>query len=548
MMGYAIEQDPAPMLLVMPTSEIAVYVSRNRFQPMVDSIPALRHRKPTNPDEFNLKEMNFAGMVLTMAGANSAPDLATRPVRYVFFDEVDKYPAYAGREGEPISLATERARTFWNRKIVKISTPTTANNNIWKAFNAAGLRYEYYVPCPFCGEMQTLIFWGEERGDYRVRWHNEGDDYDIEKLYDSTWYECPFCKEHILDYHKMSMLSHGEWRDQHGVPFEQHEGRSRSVGFHINALYSPWVTFGEMAVTFLKSKDSPEKYMNFENLWLGKPTKAEVSEVVTDRLHQSIIPYNPDIIPDGALTLIASVDVQKYYLQFVIRAWSMNMESWLIREGQVESFSDLREVLENSSYQMENSDKRMVVRLALIDSGFRSDEVYDFVRLRPRICRATKGASHPQRAPYTASKIDTYPDGTRMPGGLTLWLFDTNYWKDALSRRINLMASADNSQAIWHVYKGVSEQYLNQLTAEEKVITKNRRTGRTTESWQLREGRKRNETFDLEVMNLMGADMVGLKYFAVANSFRSESDAGIQKRTVLVKKKMVAKSRWMTQR
>jgi phage terminase large subunit GpA-like protein len=65
----------------------------------------------------------FPGGHLTLVGANSATGLASRPIRVVLFDEIDKYPPSAGDKGDPIALASNRTKTFWNRKIVKVTTP-----------------------------------------------------------------------------------------------------------------------------------------------------------------------------------------------------------------------------------------------------------------------------------------------------------------------------------------------------------------------------------------------------------------------------------------
>ena len=51
------------------------------------------------------------------------------PIRIVWMDEVDRYPASAGGEGDPVVLAEKRATTFWNKKYIKTSTPTIAGKS-----------------------------------------------------------------------------------------------------------------------------------------------------------------------------------------------------------------------------------------------------------------------------------------------------------------------------------------------------------------------------------------------------------------------------------
>jgi phage terminase large subunit GpA-like protein len=112
MMLYAIHQDPSPALVVYPTLELAKYASRKRIRPVIDACPELKAKRPENDDDFTTMEMLFPGMVLTLSGANSPASLASRPCRYVFLDEVNKFPVNSGKEADPISLAMERQNTF----------------------------------------------------------------------------------------------------------------------------------------------------------------------------------------------------------------------------------------------------------------------------------------------------------------------------------------------------------------------------------------------------------------------------------------------------
>ena len=128
--GYHIDQDPAPMLVVQPTLSMAQAFSKDRLAPMVRDTGALtgkiKHPRSRDSGNTTLHKV-FPGGHVTMAGANSAAGLASRPVRIVLCDEVDRYPSSAGTEGDPVRLAEKRASTFWNSKIVTVSTPTVKN-------------------------------------------------------------------------------------------------------------------------------------------------------------------------------------------------------------------------------------------------------------------------------------------------------------------------------------------------------------------------------------------------------------------------------------
>jgi phage terminase large subunit GpA-like protein len=82
--GETIHWDPAPMLVVQPTTNVAKRWSKQRFAGMIRETPSLRRlvQPVKSRDSGNttlLKE--FPGGVLVVGGANSAPDLASMPIK-----------------------------------------------------------------------------------------------------------------------------------------------------------------------------------------------------------------------------------------------------------------------------------------------------------------------------------------------------------------------------------------------------------------------------------------------------------------------------------
>jgi phage terminase large subunit GpA-like protein len=125
--GYHIHQQPCPMLVVQPTLEMAQTWSKDRLAPAIRDTSVLFDKigDPRARDGGNTTlHKVFTGGHVTAAGSNSPVSLASRPCRLILCDEVDRYPLSAGTEGDPVSLAKKRAATFWNRKIVLVSTPT----------------------------------------------------------------------------------------------------------------------------------------------------------------------------------------------------------------------------------------------------------------------------------------------------------------------------------------------------------------------------------------------------------------------------------------
>lgn len=79
MVGYIVQQDPAPTMIVYPTDTLAKSISENRLQPMFKAAPELRKRFDENSQ---LQELQFDGMYLTLAGSNSPSSLASKAIRY----------------------------------------------------------------------------------------------------------------------------------------------------------------------------------------------------------------------------------------------------------------------------------------------------------------------------------------------------------------------------------------------------------------------------------------------------------------------------------
>jgi phage terminase large subunit GpA-like protein len=110
--GYFMSQDPSPVLLLQPTLEMAEAWSKDRLAPMVRDTPALKGliKDARSRDSGNtLLHKQFPGGHITMAGANSPASLASRPIRIVLCDEVDRYALSAGAEGDRTTVAVMSA-------------------------------------------------------------------------------------------------------------------------------------------------------------------------------------------------------------------------------------------------------------------------------------------------------------------------------------------------------------------------------------------------------------------------------------------------------
>ena len=501
MIGYALDQTASPVMMVYPTDTIAKFASDKRVQPMIKSVKSINDKFDENS---KLLELDFNnGNYMVLVGANSPSSLSSRSVKYLFFDEIDKYPAFAGKEADPIKLATERTKTFVDKKIVMVSTPTVESGNIWQAFMSANERRQYYVPCPHCGVSQVLKF-------KQIKWPEEHND-NVDMIRDTAYYECEHCGEHIYDKHKMEMLRSGEWR-----AVSESQSKVRSVSYHLSSIYSPWVTFGDVAYEFKNSKGTPATLMNFINSWLAEPWKSSKTKS-TQNMEFTQSNYPCGVVPDKAVLLIASVDVQLDHFWWEVRAYAPGVKSYLIDYGQASTWEDLEEIIINREYPSEYGEPRQVMK-AGIDSGFRTDEVYQFCSRFPEVCIPVKGSSNhsTMAAPYTMTSLEK-----GVVGGLKLYVLNTDYWKDFIFAR--MIRPADEDGTI-HLYKECPQEYSDHLRSEEKQEIRNVKTGAVTVQWKPLTSHPVNHLLDTCTYNAAVADIAGVKYLIEPESYEETEE------------------------
>lgn len=472
LIGYWIDQDPGPTLLVMPSEQSARELVKERIEPLLEDTPILRSHVSTRADDNKLGSIKLDSMSLYTAWSGSAQSLASRPIRYCAFDEVDKYPPFAGKEADPIRLGMKRIETYGHRAMSIIgSSPTVREGHIYSWYESCGERRAYRVPCPYCNKYQPLVW-------TQVKWpgRNEGEDKvaqaDRVILGNLAWYECERCKAKIVDTQKLAMLKAGEWVGlnqwiddhgrKHGVPI-----KSKRIGFHIPAIYSPWVSFSKLAFEFIQATGDPTALMDFKNARLAEPWEERSSaRTVTMVRSKAKLAVSPIEVMPWMSGIYATADTQKDHFYYVIRGWGWEWQSQLLSYGIAHTFDQLYNVCLESSFKIHGSDATTSPSHLLIDSGggridnetTRTDQVYEFALRDPGRILPVKGASHQMRDVYKA---------TPRKDGTTLYLLDTAQFKDRLTRLIG-----DPDQSKWLPSHDVNEDYCFQMTSEHKVFVR----------------------------------------------------------------------------
>lgn len=498
MIGYIISHDPGPALMVLPKIDVAKNVSRKRIWPLIVETECLERFLPENSDDLSRLFIGLTSMDLRICGAESPSDLASDPIKYLILDEVNKYPRFSGVEADPISLAKERQNTFkYDKKCFVASTPTVPDAPIDAEYKKSDQR-QYHVPCPHCGTYQTLswsqVKFKSEEGAQRIR---------MEKR---AHYECLQCAEVIKDEHKELMLARGVWCpkgcsvDKKGkivgsIPKTNHRG------YWINAIYSPWLTFADLAAEFLEVKGEVGKLMNFINSKLAEEFEEKSEETTKDAVIDLIGAYPKETVPVGVHALIGAVDVQKDHFWVRIRGWGLEEESWGILERRLERWSDVETVLFKTDYPVIGGTK-MIVNAAAIDTGYKTNEVYGFcARYRGRAFPVKGQESLAGGRQYSPSKIECMTTGKPIPGGLVLWHVNKYYYNDKLSR---FLRSRPGDVGQFHLHAQTEDTYLSQLVAEKKVPIKSK-TGFKKFVWKATGA---NHFRDCEVYGMAVADIL----------------------------------------
>ncbi len=522
-LGYSIDQMQGPTLFVMPTELDAREMSDERIAGIIKSSPNLRSHQTGNPYDTTKLRYRFDEMILHMAWAGSASRLASKPKRFLYFDEINKYPAFIGDEADPIKLGTERSVTFWNRKIIKSSTPTVPGAYIDREYRKGDQR-QYHVPCPHCGHFQTLKWPGIIFPDKKVE-----SNWDNIKARRLCWYQCEACEGKIKDHHKQKMMLAGVWCSE-GNEVDKN-GRLKKIviettrrSYWINAIYSPWHTFSDIAYEFMESKNDTNTHRNFVNSKLAEEwtEETECIQINTDGIVNANIKMG--YVPENTVVLLGGSDVQGSkgdHIHYVIRAWCDDGTSLLVEEGTVRSnkqqtdFDQLWDLIMCGTWQKSGGGD-MRLRGMAMDRRWRTNEVDAFARREPERIFPVYGmglSATKSVIPVTPTKV-RYVDkrgkirkGKPKPGDLRVFGLDTNYFKDIIARLIR--------DQQWHVPPDASGSYNKEIVAQHKIIIRDGNNIAIKEFWTAKAGFQACHKLDCEVYDTGLAEIIG--YFAMMN-------------------------------
>lgn len=503
-LAWLIDNEPSPALWLMPTENLARSFSKSRWLPMLEDSPVMVSHFPAQSDKITNLEQNFDRCTLTFVGSNSPANLASRPVRILIGDEVDKFAQATEREADALDLAEQRLKAFSSSKAFLTSTPTITEGRIWQRF-LRGDQRRYYIPCPHC-KVPIRLEWRQVKWDETAKM--EDGKWDFSKVRASARYECQLCKGEISDAQKVAALRHGEW-----VP--ENKGALPGVrSYHLSSLYSPdrKCTWGFLSVAFLEAQDSLLGLQGFINGYLAEPWENQSAP----RQREELVVAGTEAVSEKSIKFL-TVDCQASspHFWFVVRAWDEDGSSRAIDAGSADTWQDIRDK------QLQHGVQDVHV---IIDSGYDAPTVYaECLRYGRFIARTGRvplfvgwmpSKGMPRRGwrnsktgldePFYLRGID--PRVGDNAGGqnrleLKLLEFGTDTTKDILER-----LRKGKTGTRWEVSEKVAgPEYWRHLDCENKVPRLSSATGRTTWTWLPRSSKWPNHMADCEVLQIAAA-------------------------------------------
>lgn len=515
MVGYCIDQDPGPILLIQPTIDDVKRYSEMRIAPMIRETRCLKRKvaDPKSRDAANTKrQKSFPGGVLVMTGSNVAHDLSSMPIRYVFGDERDRWATSAGSEGDPWELAVARTRTFYNKKMVEVSTPTVKGASAIENSYNLGTMERWKTQCPHCGEYVEITF-DNIRFEYDAAENGDKKIFHISEIF----YVCPECGG-ISDEHTMKSQP-AKWVAT--VPEARKHHKTRS--FWLTAWVSPWATWESIILQFLQAGTDSAKLQvvyntQFGELWEERGDMASEDDVMARREV-----YEAEV-PDGVLLLTCGVDTQDDRLEYEVVGHRRFGETWGIKKGVILGRPDTEEVWERLDEVLSHKYKfksgvSLQISLTFIDEGghFTQEVRQHCLARQYNHVFAIKGANRPD-IPYTAPpKKQKIVVNGKVIGQVWVYEIGVNAGKQKIVDNLRVQSPGAN-YCHFPLRDDYGKQFFKQLMSEHLAYVPKLKH---PWQWQKIPGHERNEAFDIRNYNLAACEILSPDWDEIEQKLRT---------------------------
>ena len=491
---YWSEHAPAPALLVGPDWKSVKSLSADRIRPMfrdarlydshgdLDEGAEMQRGGPGSDNSAFRMTLN-GKMPLTIVHASSASALAQRPVRYLIFDETSRMPTEArgrAKEGDPIALGKVRQTTFGaDAKTVYVSSPVEEHQCRITELYEDSTREKYHSLCPLCGHLQILRL--------------------PEMDFEAVTARCLSCGQ---------LFNQDEWQAQKGKWIAENPGASRR-GFWLNFAVSPFIRW---ETVFAEFREAVHRREEGDESLFRVVVATRLAENFTEKIERM---SEPEIllsrremyafeVPNEAKVIVAAIDTQATWLEYLVAAAGVRGELWCLESGSVEGrietdaeamYQELEQRLFQRRWQRPDGRSMAITRCFQDSGGHATSLVYKYCKLFARVMMAYRGSP---------DLVGPWKRGTDATTHARLIQGNADYLKNSLATRLAIAVpgpgyihfNADSAA-------GFDEEFFLQLLSERKE--KRKRVGVITTRWV--QTRERNEALDLMCMVLCILEM-----------------------------------------
>jgi len=505
--GSYIANEPAPIMLLLPTESDCRDVVVSDLEPIFEATPVLKGLLSDDGEEAGrntLLSRRFPGGSLKVVPSRAPRNLRRHNIRVLLIDECDGMENTV--EGSPLVLAERRTLSFANRKIVLGSTPVFDDGHVLRAYADSDQRI-YECPCPKCGTYHELK-WSD------ITWPDGNPQ--------QAGWRCPTCQTITPEGGKGQMVANGRWLAT--VPERSHIHH----GYKLNALISPHhnARWGVLAEEFQAAKSNPDSLRVFVNTILAEGWRDGGDELSEDGLLSRREPFGLSSIPADVLLITVGIDMQDDRAEYVI-AGHGRMETFILASGAIFGRYDSDELWQEVDDLLKTTLRHpggahIGVSAAFIDEGDGEHQPHVRAFVRPRFARrvaASKGMAGFRRPPIERSTVK----------GAPVFIVGSDAIKNSIFNRLSagntIRFSAD-----------LEPRYFEELVSERRVTRYSR--GQPTRAFERIPGR-RAEGLDATVYAIAARSLVSADLDRRETELSSPAAPTLQTVTVI-------KSNWLS--
>lgn len=543
--GYWIDQDPAPTMVVMPTEDLVKDRLAFRLKPTFQASPTMMAHLGGDIDRFNIgKATEFDTMNLFIAWANSPATLEDKPICNLICDEVALFPQQAGQTTDPIQLGKMRQTTYsWRSKLISLGKSFYEGDAADQAYKHGDQR-QLHVACPHCGAYHVMAtehidIAKRKDGAQKHTPFYPADEY-LADDGPAVKYRCPHCGRAWTEAQRWAATRQGVFLPA-GVTIDA-QGRvagdvslKARVSFRITALmaYPGFVGVRQLAAEWVEAQEARhagdvEPLKNYLTAREAVPWRETAKRTPEDVLAKHADPsYEHGTAPDGLLLATAGFDVQLDHIWLIVYGWAYLFEGWLLWAGRIETgdtkqvanYAPLTDALRAGIPLASDLNRRVRIARASGDSAYHRDAVIEYVRTcqdqgLPLV--AARGSDHVTTTTWRAFKAPVRGRAAakraeRDPRTVIRYDLNVNAFKDALYR--GLFENAEPGPGYIHLPGDVDGETKAQLSSEESRTV--RRGRRQVQVWVQKKGRA-NHLLDASVHARFAAELAGLRFAGTA--------------------------------